>query len=135
MRAVVFDHDHDRTLVDGQEGGGEPAHVEVEGIGEALVSPNFIAQFVIEKAGGFHGFGGGVGHGTECRCGRYYSEIVVGRMRAITGVVVGSGESPAFIGIAVMLSRIGFAVGVVDFAVVGGLCFVVGIGVAESARV
>ena len=85
---MVFDHNHDRTLVDGQEGGGEPAHIEVEGIGEALVSPNFIAQFIVEISGGFHRFGGGVWHGTQCGGGRNHTDVVGWRMRAVTGVVV-----------------------------------------------
>ena len=39
---MVFDHDNDRTLVDGEVAVGDPVFFGAEGVAEAVGSPNWI---------------------------------------------------------------------------------------------
>ena len=52
--AVVFDHDHNGALVDGQERTGSPVFGGIKGVLEAIIAPQFISKGVIEEMQCFH---------------------------------------------------------------------------------
>lgn len=132
---VVFYHYHNGALVYCQVRRGKPQRVEVKGILKAIIVPNFIAQYVVEKFHCLHALVGGIRKRGQCSCWGYYAHIVIGRAGGVAKINIAGGKSPAMGRVSGIAAWVGYTVGVVN----AGMCYVllpvVGVLVGQLTRI
>ena len=128
---MVFDHNDNRSLVDGKVGGSKPRLIERKGVVEAILAPQFVAERVIEKFQGSHRLIGGIGKGRQSRCGGYDTPVIGGRAGGIPIGNIAGGQAPAAVAISVEFLRVVEAVLVVDERMVAILGKIIGVAIFE----
>ena len=113
---MVLDHDGDGGLVEAHVDGGDPVVGAVEGVAEAVLAPQAVAEIPVEVQERGPGGLGGVGEGRQ-GAGRRDRPVVPVGPGLVGGVapgVVAGGEAPRVGAVAPVVARVVPRVGVVD---------------------